>query len=280
MNIIKEINNLQQKNKDTVLKLKNIIRDLITKASGAGLFQASKSADTKLNAQLASLKKLEIQLSKPPANLYQALLVARAQNKEISTIIRKVSSIKTSLNNTHAATSQTIKVSQQRHASPEKPREASPQNMHVFPAVPTTPVKPRINRTHLLLDKYIAVEKKLSQTQFQLASLKQIMLSENNTEKKVALYSQVFSAKKVQDSIQNNLNIIRSQLSDPKKNANLDLKLTAQLEILDRLDARMQLALRNSMPIVPVSKIRIAQNNLQNRSNDEDDSPRRGPHRR
>ncbi len=278
MNNIAKTEKLQKENADAVRSLKMIINNLITKANGAGLSPAPFAADIKkLNDQLASLKNLEIQLSQAPTNLYQALQVAVTQKKQISAIIGEVSSIKKSLNNIHPAIPQTSAAAQRRHVSPDKPRVAKPQNSYELPSVPTTPVKLGIDRTNLLFDKYVDVEKKLSQTQFQLASLTQRMLSENGP-KKIELYSQILSAKKIQASIQNNLDIIRPQLSETKKSASLDNQLNGQLQILNRLDAGMQEAYAKSLPNAPVSKIRIAPNNLQNRSNDEDGSPK-GPGR-
>lgn len=59
---IQETKNRQDKNKEVVGKLKNIILDLISKANGA----SSKAGDIKkLNDQLASLQSLEIELRKP-----------------------------------------------------------------------------------------------------------------------------------------------------------------------------------------------------------------------
>ena len=274
MDNIRETKELQQKNADAVRRVQIIIRDLISKVNGSGLPPASKVADIKkLNDQLASLKKIEIQMSKPPTNRYEALQVARAQKNEISTIVGEISSINTSIKNKIAAAAQTRAVPQQSHVSPEQSRTASPQTDYRLPDVPTTPIQPRIDRSNLLLDKYIAVEQKLSQTKFQLASLNQRMLAEANTGKKIELRTQIVSAQKIQAAIQSDLNTIRPQLSDPQKSATLDRALSGKLEILNRLDDRMQQAYIKNLPIAPVSKLPVAP-----QSHDDDERPR-GPRR-
>ena len=274
MNKIEETKKLQQKNADRLSELKDIIIKLITKANKDGFKTASKAAVDKLDKLLNSLRKIEAQSKTPPKNVYHASIKADEQKKQIFEIIQAV---KSSLNITNAATLQTKSVSPQHHSSPEKPRVAITHN-YAFPSVPTTPVKPITDQKNLLLDTFIAVDKKLSQSRLKLSSLNQIMLSEKNTDKKVELSAQISNINKEQQKVENNLKDIYKELSNPQKINSLKGKLDRQLASLNTLEYRMDVAFAKSLPIAPTSKVRIASDDFE-KSNGADESQKKGPRR-
>ena len=274
MNRIEETKKLQQKNADRLRQLKDIIIKLITKANQDGFKTASKAAVDKLDKLLKSLKKIEFQSKIPPKNVYVASLKADKQKQQILKIIQEV---KSSLNLTNAATLQTKSVSPQHHSSPEKPRVAITHN-YAFPSVPTTPIKPIIDQKNLLLDTFVAVEKKLSQSRLQLLSLNQRMLLEKNTDKKIELSAQISSINKEQKNVENNLKVIYKELSNPQKINSLKGELDRQLASLNTLKSHMDVAHAKSLPIAPTSKRRIASDNFE-KSNGADESQKKIPRR-
>ncbi len=284
MNNIQKTRELQQQTTQDVRTIQTHIKGLMARVNGSGLSHTSKTAYIKLlNDQVSRLTTVETQLNHPPVNRYEAFQMAQAQRDEISKIISNISKIKESLSSKLGATAQNTPTLQQRQPSPEKSRAPAPQHNYVLPEVPTTPTRSQIAHStplpNPLLDKFSEVNQKLSQTKFQLISLKQCMLAEKNTDKKIALHSEIVSAQKIQTTIQDQLNTIYPQLADPKKSATLSRQLTDISGALTRLDDRMTKAYTKNMPVAPSSRPQIPPASTQrNRTSDDDDRPR-GPRR-
>lgn len=287
MNNINETKKLQQDNADAVQRIQTIIRNLMAKVNESGLSQTSKAEDIKrLNAQLVAINTLQRQLNQPPSNWFAALQVARVQKKEISTIVANIVDIKVSVNSKLRATSQTKPAAQQSYSIPEKARDASPPHNYGLPEVPTTPIRSQIAPSkplmNPLLDKFIDVNQKLSQTKAQLVTLNRSMMTEKNTEKKVALCAEIASAQKVQALTQKQLDMIYPHLADPKKSTLINQKLTEMSGALDLLTDRMAKSYLKNMPVAPITRSNTASNHAQNRSknqSNDDNNTRRGPGR-
>ncbi|MCR9191331.1 MAG: hypothetical protein NXI01_01550 [Gammaproteobacteria bacterium] len=283
----RKLKELQQRTARDIPAANKHTNTLIAKVNSSGLSQTAKNTYLKLlNEQAARLNTLGSQT--PPKNQYEALQFAQTQREELSKIVGNLTKIKDALNSKLG----TQQAPPQRPASPAKTRAAAapPQNDYNFPNVPTTPIKSSSTPpTNPLLDKFVAVDQKLSQSKARLSSLNQRMQSETNSDKKIALYSAMSSAQKVHDTMQRNLGTIHSQLSNPKKAAALDRELTGMSSILVRTDQRMANAYTKSMPVAPSSnpkstptqsqKLDQRLRALRNQGDQRNDTTPKGPHR-
>jgi len=283
----RKLRELQQRTTQDIPAANKHTNNLIAKVNGSGFSQTAKNTYLKLlNEQAARLNTLGSQT--PPKNQYAALQFAQKQREELSKIVGNLTKIKDALNSKLG----TQQAPPQRPESPAKARAAAapPQTDYNFPDVPTTPVKSSsAPPTNPLLDKFVAVDQKLSQSKSSLAALNQQMLAENNTDKKVALYSEIASAKKVHDTMQKQLNKIYPQLSQPEKAASIGRELTGMSNTLNSTNQRMSVAYTKSMPVAPSSnpKSTLSQSQkldqrlraLRNQSDQGNDTTPKGPGR-